>query len=77
VDGIDNSFSKEEKTFGVPQGTVLGLYLFLIYVNGLLNLVFDGMVICFVDDGVLFFNNKYIDKLYDKANIGLALINQW
>jgi len=40
---------------GVPQGTVLGLLLLIIYINRLyiLNLNIDAEIICFVDDTVL------------------------
>jgi len=34
--------------FSVPQGTVLGTILFIIYINGLLNLNAD--VMCYADD---------------------------
>lgn len=51
--------------------------LFLIYINRLLHLNINGKVICFADDTVLIYNDNSIDKLYDKANAGLALVKQW
>lgn len=75
---VDNTFSKEEKTtFGIPLGTILGQVLFLIYIIGLLNLNFHGKVIFFANDTVLLLNDKSIDKLNDKGNVGFALVNQW
>jgi len=51
--------------------------LFLIYINGLLNLNIDGKIICFADDTVLLFNDKSLDKLYEKTNDRLSLAKQW
>lgn len=56
--------------------TVLGPVLFLIYINGLLHLNFDGEVICFADDTVLLFNDNSMDNLYDKANAGLKIVKK-
>lgn len=35
------------------------------------------VMICFADDTVLLYNDKSIDIHYDKADIGLVLVNQW
>lgn len=41
-------------TSGVSQGTILGLILFLTYLNDLLAITFDGEIISYTDDIVLF-----------------------
>lgn len=65
-----------ETAIGVSQDTVLGLKLFLMYINGLLNLNIDGKMIRFVYGTVLLFNDNSIDELYGKANESLLLVKK-
>jgi len=51
--------------------------IIFIFINGLLNLNIDGKITSLADDTVLLFNNKLLDKLYDKSNEGLSLVKHW
>ena len=51
-------------TCGVPQGSVLGPLLFLIYVNDIANCLTHSKLISFADDTTVFLSSKCINDLY-------------
>ena len=62
---------------GVPQGSILGPLLFLLYVNDLKNASSVLDPIMFADDTNLFYTNSNMQKLLSTMNEELASINQW
>ena len=62
---------------GVPQGSILGPLLFLIYVNGLQYASNLLDPIMFADDTNLFYAEENIKTLFDTVKIELQKINQW
>ena len=64
-------------TCGVPQGSVLGPLLFLIYVNDIYNAIREYDLKLFADDTNLFMSGKSLPELESKANICLAKLQVW
>ena len=75
VNGYDSE--TRDMKYGVPQGSVLGQLLFLIYINDLHNSIKFSTVHHFADDTNLLVSNSCIKKIQDQINLDLKYLCKW
>ncbi len=73
----NNSSKMEPIICGVPQGSVLGPLLFIIYTNDLPQCLMDAKCILFADDTTIYDNSDDIDMLYTSLNNNLNTLADW
>ena len=78
VVSINSVLSEEASiTFGIPQGTVIGPILFLLYINDMLKLNIPGQIISYADDTALVFSDSTWEGVKKKAEVGLHEVAKW
>lgn len=77
IDGLLSS--PQNITYGVPQGSILGPLLFLIYVNDIHNIdkCSNNSIVQYADDTCLIVKASNLDELKIKTNTVLSRVEQW
>lgn len=62
---------------GVPQGSILGPLLFLIYINNIHNIGLKGHITLYADDTCLFYFGSNINEIVTVAQNDLDTLQKW
>jgi len=64
--------------FGVPQGSVLGPLLFLLYINDITEMMTaDCSIRLFADDALIYATGSSRQKINERLNEEMSRVNDW
>lgn len=73
----DTSSSLTDITCGVPQGSILGPLLFIMYINDITSICAETQFVIYADDTSLFFTSADGNEIIQKANRVLHKLHMW
>lgn len=77
INGVHSDIILNENCFSLPQGSNLGPFMFLVYINDIFSLKLNGMLILFADDAVLTYTRYDKSILQNKLQEDINMIHEW
>jgi hypothetical protein len=62
---------------GVPQGSVLGPYLYLVYVNDIFNVSDEVKCVLYADDTSIIVTDRDVNSVFNRAPVLFSLFSTW
>lgn len=74
---VNFTSSIKNVTYGIPQGSIIGPLMFLIYINNIASIGLTGHLTLYADDTCLFYFDKDISDIINDAQRDLDILNEW
>ena len=62
---------------GVPQGSILGPYLYLVYVNDIFNVCDEVKCVLYSDDTSIIVTDRDVNSVFNHASVLFSLFSTW
>ena len=69
--------TKQSIQWGVPQGSILGPTLFLVYVNSISKLKLKSKIKLYADDTILVYSDVSVNTIKENIKNDLNIVEQW
>ena len=77
IEYVDSKSDEQEIVCGVPQGSILGPLLFLLYINDLAHVSSKLFALLFADDSNLFISGTNLNDMINTMNEEMVKIVEW
>ena len=75
---FNSNLSKSREVLaGVPQGSILGPLLFLVYINDLFSVPTSSKIDLYADDSIIHLSGKSVEEINEGLNKDMKLVASW
>ena len=77
VDVRGTTSNNEKLSLGVPQGSILGPLLFLIYIDDIVDVIKNGDIVMYADDTTLYVSGTSLHDVQNKLQEDVNALKHW